>query len=53
MTDHGVEAALRDDPGLAAGLYLYRGELVNRQLAATLGVEATPLASLLDDGGGA
>jgi alanine dehydrogenase len=47
LTDKGLEGALRDDPGLAAGLYLYRGELVNEQLAATLGLTTTPLATLL------
>lgn len=33
----GVEAALRDDPGLAAGLYLYGGSVVNEPLARALG----------------
>lgn len=39
----GVEAALRDDSGLAAGLYLYRGKLVNDQLARAVGQPAETL----------
>ncbi len=41
----GVAGALRDDPGLAAGTYLYRGNVVQGSLAAALGL---PVASLLD-----
>jgi len=47
MTDNGVEAALRADPGLAAGLYLYKGELVNDQLAAIMDLPSTPLNDLM------
>jgi alanine dehydrogenase len=43
----GVPAALAADPGLAAGVYLYRGRVVNEQLARILGEEAQPLAGLL------
>jgi alanine dehydrogenase len=47
MTDNGLEAALRSNPGLATGLYLYKGELVNEQLAAIMDVPATPLNDLM------
>jgi alanine dehydrogenase len=46
----GIDAALRDDPGLASGAYLYRGKLVNAMLGETLGVEATPIEKLLREG---
>jgi alanine dehydrogenase len=36
----GLDDALRDDPGLAAGLYLYRGAVVNEPLARALGGQA-------------
>ena len=41
----GVAGALRDDSGLAAGTYLYRGNVVQGSLAAALGL---PVASLVD-----
>jgi alanine dehydrogenase len=43
----GVPQALAADPGLAAGVCLYRGQVVNEQLARILGEEARPLAALL------
>jgi len=43
----GVENAVRTDPGMAAGLYLYRGEMVNRQVADSLGIPPQDLAGLL------
>jgi alanine dehydrogenase len=47
LAAHGVRAALADDPGLAAGVYLYRGRVVNEPLARILGTEAVSLARLL------
>jgi alanine dehydrogenase len=47
LAEQGLEEALRRDPGLAAGVCLYRGRLVNEALAQALGVPATPLAALL------
>jgi alanine dehydrogenase len=47
LAAHGVPAALAADPGLAAGVYLYRGRVVNQPLARILGTEAVPLARLL------
>jgi alanine dehydrogenase len=43
----GVDGALREDPGLAAGVYLYRGQLVNETLAGALGKPAASLVGLL------
>jgi alanine dehydrogenase len=50
LAAHGVDAALAADTGLAAGVYLHRGRLVNQQLARILGEEAAPLAGLLRGG---
>jgi alanine dehydrogenase len=47
----GIERALREDPGLAAGVYLYRGRLVNPPLAQALGLPWTGLETLLAGGG--
>lgn len=47
LAGRGLEQALRQDPGLAAGVYLYRGRLVSEPLARALGVPATPLDALL------
>jgi alanine dehydrogenase len=49
LADMGVAAALRSHPGLAAGLYLYRGRVVNQALARTLGTTAARLDELLAD----
>jgi alanine dehydrogenase len=35
LADEGVEPALKADPGLAAGVYTYRGRLVHEALART------------------
>ncbi len=43
----GLSKAILDDPGLAAGLYLYRGHLVNEKVAALLGTKAESLPELL------
>lgn len=48
LANHGLPLALRRDPGLARGVYLYRGKLVNADVAAALGLEASDLESLLD-----
>jgi len=43
----GVDQALRGDPGLSAGVCLYRGRLVHPQLAQSLGSPPERLADLL------
>jgi alanine dehydrogenase len=52
FASHGLERALRDDPGLAAGVYLYRGEVVHPQLARALATDARGLSDLLHRGEG-
>ena len=44
----GLDGALREDPGLAAGVYLYRGEMVNERVGAALNLPAKPLSQLLE-----
>lgn len=47
LADQGIAQALRADPGLAAGVYLYRGKMVNALVGETLGVEVANLEALL------
>jgi len=47
MASEGPDAALRADPGLAKGLYMYRGRIVNEQAATALDLPYTPLESVL------
>ncbi len=48
VTEKGPERAVREDPGLAAGVVLYKGNLVNRQVAEAHGLPVSDLASGLD-----
>lgn len=48
LADQGLEACLRLRPGLAKGLYLYRGEMVHPPVAEALGLEARSLDELLE-----
>ena len=50
LANEGLEVALRHDPGLAQGLFLYRGRMVNERAGKRLGIPVVPLASLLDEG---
>ncbi|MGB6363984.1 MAG: alanine dehydrogenase, partial [Thermoanaerobaculia bacterium] len=50
MAEMGVESAIRTNPGLAAGLYVYKGKLVNPRVAETLELPATPLEELFGEG---
>jgi alanine dehydrogenase len=43
----GLEGALRGDPGLAQGVYMYKGAMVNEMTGATLGIPARPLSMLI------
>lgn len=47
MANKGVDQALRDDEGLAAGVLLWRGELVNEAAGKAQEIPATPLSRLL------
>jgi alanine dehydrogenase len=51
LAANGVERAIRDDPGMAAGVYLYRGKIVNEALARAFGTRPTSLVGLLWGGG--
>jgi alanine dehydrogenase len=46
----GLSQAIIEDPGLAAGLYLYRGHMVNEKVAALLETKTEPLADLIQRG---
>lgn len=48
IADMGIRRALLQDPGLAMGAYMYRGEMVNNVAAETLGIEPVSLADLLE-----
>jgi len=43
----GLDDTLRNDPGLAAGVYMYKGKVVKDRIGSTLGLPTTPLAHLL------
>ena len=47
LAGDGVQEALRADPGLGAGIYLYEGRMVNEQAAHALGIEHQSLHELL------
>lgn len=47
LAGSGIESALMNDRGLAAGTYVYRGRLVSAPVARSLGVPCEPLATLL------
>jgi alanine dehydrogenase len=49
LLEKGVPQALRDNPGLAAGTYLYRGHVTHGPLAAAHDVAVSPLSTLLAD----
>jgi alanine dehydrogenase len=49
LADRGLEGALRHDPGLAAGVYLYRGRVIHAHVGRSLGVDVVPLDSLMDE----
>jgi len=50
IAGRGLDRALQEDPGLAAGVYLYRGEMVNERVGAALNLPAKPLSQLLKGG---
>jgi alanine dehydrogenase len=43
----GLSGALQEDRGLAAGVYMYEGQLVNAEVGATLGIPVQPLTHIL------
>lgn len=50
IAERGLDRALQEDPGLAAGVYLWRGAMVNEKAGAALNVPARALSSLLGPG---
>ncbi len=48
LAGQGVSRALRTDPGLAEGVYLYKGKMVQEVVGATLGLPSTSLFDLLE-----
>jgi alanine dehydrogenase len=49
LAGEGIDGALAADPGLARGVGLFRGEIVNPPLAAALGAQPVRLAELLGE----
>ncbi len=47
IADGGLDHALLGDPGLAEGVYMYRGQLVHEAVAALVGVRRESLGALL------
>jgi alanine dehydrogenase len=50
LADLGVAGAVESDPGLAEGLYLFRGKMVNRPAGDAVGVPVTPLEEMIEEG---
>jgi len=48
LADKGVQGALRDNPGLAAGVYLYDGKVVNERVAADQRLSTAELRAILE-----
>jgi alanine dehydrogenase len=49
VAQKGVVQALRDDPALAGGVFLYQGEMVHQALGEHFGIASTPLDDLLGE----
>ncbi len=47
LADQGVETALKEDPGLRAGVYTYRGELVSEGVARTFAMPCQKISELV------
>ncbi len=45
----GLSAAVGEDPGLAAGVYVYEGQMVNEKVGDILGIDTVPLARLIHE----
>ncbi len=52
LAGNGVAQALREDPGLAEGVYLYRGKMVRPLVGEALGISTASLPELLERGAG-
>jgi len=51
IADAGIHAAVTDDAGLADGIYMYKGKLVNEQVGRLLDIEVTPIREALESDG--
>jgi alanine dehydrogenase len=51
MAESGLETALARNPGLAAGVFVYKGKMVHERVGKALGIPVTPLSGLLGKGG--
>src|SRR4029453_3857076 len=51
LAESGVELAVRDDPALAKGVNIWRGELVYEQVAEAHDLDWRPLAAAMGGGG--
>jgi alanine dehydrogenase len=47
LANHGLEAAIGDNPGLAEGVNVYKGKITYRAVAESQGRKYTPLEALL------
>jgi alanine dehydrogenase len=50
IAERGLRDALLSNPGLADGVYMYKGRLTHRQVAEVLGMPMTPVSQLLEEG---
>jgi alanine dehydrogenase len=47
LTAKGLDAALMEDPGLAEGVYLFRGKMTNTRIGDAFGIPVEPMCDLL------
>jgi alanine dehydrogenase len=51
VAEMGLEGALTGNPGLAAGVFVYKGKMVHERVGKALEMPVTPLGALLGKGG--
>ena len=49
LAGKGVRGALKENPGLAQGVFIYKGKMVQEVVGATLGVPVAALSDLLEE----
>lgn len=47
ISEQGLDPMLREDAGLAAGIYMHKGRMISEKAGSTLGIPATSLRDLL------
>jgi alanine dehydrogenase len=50
IADSGLERSIADNPGLAAGIFAYKGQMVHERAGKALEMPATPLSQVLRKG---